>query len=291
MHRHSEDSEALESLADLLEGQEVSGGTECRIFVTGKGGVGKTFLTASLAILFARDGFRVLAVDADPQQNLAYTLGASLEEAESIVPLAACADYIEEKTGARPGSGYGGMLVLNPDARDVVERFSIEIGNVRLLTMGSVRQASSGCLCPENAMLHATVHALALRRDEVILMDTQGGLEHYGRALTEGFGQGVIVTEPTFNSLSIAKRCSALSRELGVRHLHLVVNKARPDEWGRSLRLPIECKENFESVITVPYDERIATDECALPSLLEEDSSISRCVSKLYLALRRNIDD
>ncbi len=73
-------------------------GKGVRIVITGKGGVGKTTLTALLAHLFAKQGFRVLAVDGDPQQNLAVTLGIPPEDAVRIVPVSQSTEYLREKT-------------------------------------------------------------------------------------------------------------------------------------------------------------------------------------------------
>ncbi len=79
-------------------------------------------------------------------------------------------------------------LRLNPDVDDVVERFGL-IGpdGVRLLVMGTVVQAATGCMCPENALPDAVMDYTVLRKREAILMDTQAGMEHFGRAVSEGF--------------------------------------------------------------------------------------------------------
>ncbi len=89
--------------------------------------MGKTTLTATLAHLLARQGFRVLAVDGDPQQNLAVTLGIPPENAAGIVPVSQSIEYLQEKTGAGPGISPGGLLTLNPDVSDVIDRFSIPV--------------------------------------------------------------------------------------------------------------------------------------------------------------------
>ena len=82
-----------------------------RIVITGKGGVGKTTITGLLAYLFAQAGFRVLAIDGDPQQNLAVTLGVPPEKAEQIIPVSKSVEYLREKTGAGPDISPGLSLI------------------------------------------------------------------------------------------------------------------------------------------------------------------------------------
>ena len=216
-------------------GHSPVGGT--RIVVAGKGGVGKTTLTAMLARSLGRSGIDVVAVDADEQMNLAVALGLDPEVAAALVPLAAAAAYVEEKTGAAPGEGAGGLLRLNPDVTDVVDRLAVPVPDrVRLLVMGGVRGAGAGCLCPETSLLAAVVRAMRLRQHEVVVMDTHAGVEHFGRSLALGFDQAVIVADPTFNAIQVGMDTVRLAQELGIATAHLVVNRVRDaDDLARAL--------------------------------------------------------
>jgi CO dehydrogenase maturation factor len=245
-----------------------------RIVVTGKGGVGKTTITALLAHLFAEKGFVTLAVDEDPQMNLPYALGISREEGDRIVPLAKNFDYIEEKTGARPGAGWGQMLALNPDVADVVERFGTRgPGGVNLLVMGTIRQAAGGCLCPENTLLEAVIRYINLRGNEAILMDTPAGVEHFGRTIAQGFGQALLVTDPTFNAVQVAKHAAGLATELGIPSIWLVVNRVRSEEDIRRVR---ELFGDTRNLLTgewyLPYDESLIACEPDIRPLLDGQS-------------------
>ena len=233
-----------------------------RVVVAGKGGVGKTTITALLARILARDGHTVLAVDEDPQMNLPYAVGVPRQKSEAIVPLTKNIDYVEEKTGARPGDGWGLMLTLNPDVSDVVERFGVRgPDGVDILVMGTVVQAATGCLCPENALLQAVVRYINLREGEVVLMDTQAGVEHFGRSIAEGFDQAVLVTDPTFNAVQVARRAAVLARELGIPALHLVVNRVRSERDVEKVRDLLGTEADFfTDIFVLPYEERVT--EC-----------------------------
>lgn len=257
------------------EAPSTNGDAPFRVVVTGKGGVGKTTLTALLARSLARRDFTVLALDGDPQMNLPYALGLSPGEAQALTPLSANADYVEEKTGARPGDGWGLFFRLNPDVADVVERFGVVApDDVRLLVMGSLTQPAAGCLCPENSLLAAVVNAIALREGEVILMDTQAGVEHFGRALAKGFHQAIIVADPTFNAIQVALQTARLSRAMGIPAVHLAMNRVRgPEEHEKALARVNEAGFSFSSIHTLPYEESCLELEPSVTALLERKRS------------------
>jgi CO dehydrogenase maturation factor len=252
-----------------------------RMVITGKGGVGKTTFTSVLAKLLTRKDFKVLAVDEDPQINLPYSLGLPLDT--EIVPASRNVDYIEEKTGARPGEVWGAMLRLNPDVSDVVDRFGIKVDdNLNLIVMGSVIQAAAGCLCPENALLDSVVKFIALREGEVILLDTQAGVEHFGRALAQGFKQTVILSEPTFNAYQVAKHSAVLSRQLDIPYVHLVVTKIRSDEQLEKFRkIAGDSLNAFNEVFTLPFDEKVMETEPDVTPLLDQDTPYIHAMKKI----------
>jgi CO dehydrogenase maturation factor len=243
-----------------------------RIVVTGKGGVGKTTICAALARLLSREGRRTLAVDADAQLNLAAALGMPRAAAETLVPLSHHLDYIEEKTGARPGDGYGPLMRLNPDVDDVVDRFGQRAPDgVRFLAMGTLSGAGGGCLCPENTLLAQTVRAIGLREGEAIVLDTQAGVEHFGRALARGFGEAIVVTDPTYSGIGVAIAAARLARDLGIPHVHLAINRVRGSFDEERVRTEVGLRADglvFDSWTWLPYDEGVLASEPSVEALL-----------------------
>jgi CO dehydrogenase maturation factor len=245
-----------------------------RVVITGKGGVGKTSLTAVLARLIARSGSTVLAVDGDAQMNLAATLGVPVAEVERIVPLGRNADLIEEKTGARPGEGWGLLFRLNPSLDDVVERFGLTgPDGVRLLVMGSLVVPAMGCLCPENALLAAAMQTVALRPGDVVLLDTQAGIEHFGRALAKGFGRALVVAEPTYNAMSVAVDAAHLAAEMGIPEVDLVVNRlSRVDLLERFVEPALE-RFRFTNRWLIPEDDALMDAGPSVEAVLDAHGS------------------
>ena len=278
---HQSRSEHLFSAADYLDEHRAPHTEGTRIVITGKGGVGKTTTTALLAKLLAHKNNKVLTVDEDPQQNLDFSLGFPLDKASELVPVSKNLDYIEEKTGARPGQGWGAMLRINPDVSDVVERFGMSIDtNIDLLVIGSVIQAATGCLCPENALLDSIVRYIRLRNGEIILMDTQAGVEHFGRALADGFQHAVIMTEPSFNAVQVALHSAGLAKDLDIPNIHLVVNRCRSSKDSDKVAGYLG-DHPFSTITHLPFDEAVMATEPDVTPLVTMNTPYVQEVRKL----------
>jgi CO dehydrogenase maturation factor len=199
-----------------------------KLAISGKGGVGKTTLTALLSQTYADAGRDVLAVDADPSPCLAGALGFPQDLRARLHPVAEMDALIEERTGAKPGT-VGGFFTINPRVDDIPDRFSIQHRGVRLLEMGAVDIGGSGCICPESAMLKTLLTHLLFRKDDVLMMDMYAGVEHLGRATVNFVDAMIVVVEPTRRSLGTAAQIKKLAADIGLKRLWLVGNKVRND--------------------------------------------------------------
>jgi CO dehydrogenase maturation factor len=257
-----------------------------RVVITGKGGVGKTTLAALLSHLFAQEGKRVLAIDSDPQQNLAATLGIPKSTAEGIVPVSESPAYIREKMGAGPDLTPGGIFILNPDIRDVVGRFSVSAGkNIRLLVMGGVKEAGGGCLCPQYTLLATILRQMQVFDDDVVILDTAAGLEHFGRAIAEGFTSAVVVTDPTYNSVSVARKSAALAHQLGIENVILVINRAEDNNAIHNICGSEGGFAEFTQTVVLPLDPAVRQAEPSVASLADSDSAFVSNVRILLAAI------
>lgn len=210
-----------------------------KVAITGKGGVGKTTFSSTLARMYASEGRTVLAADVDPDANLGLALGFTEEEVNSITPISKMRDLVEERTGANNANKF---FKLNPQVSDIPDTFAKDINGVKLLVMGTVEVAGSGCVCPEHVMLKAILSNLILRKDDVVIMDMEAGLEHLGRGTASCMDQFVVVVEPGARSIQTYSKVKELAKELGITKVRVVANKVRDEsdeEYIRS-RVPEE---------------------------------------------------
>ena len=195
-----------------------------KLAISGKGGVGKTTF-ASLLIHTLNDmGKKVLAIDADPDANLAAALG--IADADKVVPIADMKEMIFERTGAKPGT-IGGFFKLNPKVDDLPDAVSVRKGNIKLMRLGSVKKGGGGCLCPESTLLKALVMHIVLARDEVVVMDMEAGIEHLGRATATAVDKLIVVVEPGRRSIDTAEHIRQLAAEIKLNQIFIVGNKVR----------------------------------------------------------------
>jgi len=243
-----------------------------KIAVAGKGGVGKTFISGTLARLLARDGYNVLAVDADPNINLASTLGIPREVSEGITPLSDNDTLVEEKTGVVPGRSYGSVFRLTPTVSDIVEKFGVTgPDGVQLLVMGTVKGGDTGCMCPANALLRVIIQHLLIQRKDVVIMDMVAGLEHLGRGTARRVDAMLAVVEPRMKSVDTVRRILRLAAEIEVKEVLAVGNKVN----GEKERAFIEDRMGEAGIpiaARIPFDPAVAEADMLGEAPLDHDA-------------------
>ena len=196
-----------------------------KIAISGKGGVGKTTLAATMAHILTQEGGKVIAIDADPVCNLAISLG--IPNADGIIPLSKMKDLIKERTGAT-SEEYGKFFKLNPKVSDLPDLYyhtCEDNENLRLMVLGGIKHGGGGCACPENVFLRTLLTHLILQRDEVLVVDMEAGIEHLGRATVQAVNAMIVVVEPGMRSILAARQVHKLANEIGIKSIFAVGNK------------------------------------------------------------------
>ncbi|MGC8977675.1 MAG: AAA family ATPase [Candidatus Ratteibacteria bacterium] len=224
-----------------------------KIAISGKGGTGKTTIAACFSKIYLQKGKRVILIDADPDGNLKTTLNIK----EEITPLIELKEIIAERTETTPGE-RAIFFKMNPEVDDIPERFFYRNGNLLFGIMGTVRGGGLGCMCPENAFLKAVLRNIILKRDDIVILDMEAGIEHLGRGTTEGIDWLLIITEPTEKSIETTKRIEKLANEIKIKRTGIIGNKIETEIERKFI---IEKLKNSEILGFIPYFQEMKKGE------------------------------
>lgn len=211
-----------------------------RVALAGKGGAGKTTLAATLARLSARDGHRVLCIDADANPNLAVALGFDEGTEAPVLPASIVSRRLD-----------GPALVDDVDA--VLDEHAITgPDGIQLTAMGMPRHAEEGCLCNAHAVVRAALADLG-REGRHTFLDLEASPEHFSRGTARYVDTMVLVAEPYYRSLETVRRMAALAAELPIARLAVVANKVRDDQ-DRAAITEFCGRHALELLGVVPFD-------------------------------------
>ncbi len=230
-----------------------------KIVISGKGGVGKTTISGTLARIFSSRGGKVIAVDSDPSMNLHTALGV-----ENPVPISRLKDLIKERAVIS-----GGIFNLNPKVDDILDKYSTGIENVKLMVMGTVDRGGGGCICPENTFLTALLRHLVLKRDEVLILDTEAGIEHLGRKTAARFDLMLVVVEPSAKATETANRIYELSKEIGIKEVLAIGNKVSSDDQKTFIKNNVK----FGILGYIPFDSEVTNTDIRNNTLFDAPHS------------------
>jgi len=198
-----------------------------KIAISGKGGVGKTTIMALVAEELRREGNEVLIIDADTSPHMAQTIG--IEDPGRIVPISEMKSLLVERAGKVEGSPF---YNINPQVDDILSRYMVEAGGIKLMVLGAIETGEQGCACAENTVLKRMLTKLLLSPSQVVLLDMEAGVEHLGRGTIAGVDHLLTVVIPTRSSIRTALKVKKLAGDVGIKSVYFVGNRVvdREDE-------------------------------------------------------------
>ena len=256
-----------------------------KIAISGKGGVGKTTLAGMMARILANRGRKVLAIDADPDSNLASAIGLPKEALAKLTPIASMTSMIEERTGSKKGS-FGSMFKLNPKVDDIPDEMGVTHQGVRLLLLGCIPQGGGGCFCPENVLLKNLVRYVLVQREEALIIDMEAGLEHLGRGSTGYVDALIIVVEPGQRAMNTAKQIKKLGEDLNIKNTMIVGNKVNSEEDRRLIE---EQLSDFPVLGHMSFNPKVIQADREGKSPYDMDEKIKGEVEAILKELERRI--
>lgn len=242
-----------------------------RVAVAGKGGAGKTTLSATLARLCGRSGNPVIAIDADPNPNLATALG---------VPDGAVAAALPPSVVSRRLVGHA----LTDPVTDVLGRYgTCGPDGTLLVVISAPEHAGEGCLCSSHAAVAALLTDLRPRDEQrTVIVDMEASPEHLTRGTATDVDVMLLVTEPYYRSLETTARLAALAAQTAIAEVQVVANKLRSSADADAVREFCQ-RHGLRLAAEVPWSEGAATADRAARSLIDTapDDAAVRAIARL----------
>ena len=181
---------------------------------------------------------------------------------------------IEERTGADKSNTF---YKVNPKVDDIPETYGKEYNGVRLLLLGTVETAGGGCVCPENVMLRRIINNLVLHRDDIVILDMEAGVEHFGRGVDNSVDQILMVVDPSFESLELTQKIYDLGQSIG-KPVHFVLNKVNDQNLPTMQKLVCDPDK---ILAVLPSDPEISESGLLSRELTMENTPIQHLASVL----------
>lgn len=231
-----------------------------RVAIAGKGGAGKTTISATLSRLVARTGTAVVAVDADANPNLAVALGIAPENARAMAPLSA--SLVSRR--------FDGPRLTAPVEAVLEEYAVVAPDGVRLVAMGAPAHADEGCLCSAHATVSALLADLGNSDSRLTVVDLEASPEHLSRGTVRHVDILCLVAEPYYRSLETVRRLAALARELEIPRLVVVANKVRSGLDADAVR-EFTDRHGLELAGGIPWSEEVVDADRDQTPLVQRD--------------------
>lgn len=224
-----------------------------KIAISGKGGVGKTTISGSLSRLLGQKGYQVLAIEGDPNPNLAVVLGLDNQEPPPLK--SDLLERVEDEDGTR-------RIQLATSLDDLLATHGIPApDNVTLLMLGKPEHAGTGCMCSSHAVVREVVHtAVADSRKDITVLDMEASLEHMKRGTSKYVDALYVVMEPYYRSLEAGRRLVELAKELGIKQVAAIANKVRTEEDEQAVR-EFCARIALPVAAVIPYDDQVMQAE------------------------------
>ena len=213
-----------------------------KVIVAGKGGCGKSTVSTLLAKALAGRERKVLVIDTD-ESNFGLHVHLGLKQPEDFM------NY------------FGGKKVLFEKVKALQKRWRIhelpreylsEKGNLKLMAMGKIYDFGEGCACPINALSSRFLEILELEENEVLIADTDAGVEHFGRGLERGCDLILAVVEPSQESIRLSKKITEMATNID-KQVYYVLNKIK----GEAKDVLLKTLDPNRVIAAVSQDEEI----------------------------------
>ena len=227
-----------------------------KIAVCGKGGSGKSSVVALLARGLRDRGYETLVVDADDSNPGLHRLLGFGERPTPLLELVGGKKKVFQAFSANSQPPGNILMRQSIKIADIPYPHVVERNHTRLVCIGKILQSLEGCACPMGTLSREFLKRLSLQEGEIVLVDMEAGVEHFGRGIEKNVDSVLCVTEPSFDSLELAGKIDQLAKEIGNKSSYAILNKVASEEIGLTLREEL-ARRDVTVIGSIGYDPGI----------------------------------
>lgn len=189
-----------------------------KVIVCGKGGCGKSTVTSLLADCVSRRGKTVFVMDSDESNTgLNKMLGVEKPEKTLIESLGGR----QEVKKLIQNDGFKDKMGLSELPQPAV----VWKDKVGFMEVGKIEHFGEGCACMLGMISRKYVDNIELSEDQWVIIDTEAGVEHFGRGVGNSADCILMVADPSEDSILLADKIKKISAEAN-KPFFVIVNKA-----------------------------------------------------------------
>ena len=256
-----------------------------KVSVCGKGGSGKSTVVTLLASEAKARGYRVLVVDSDESNSGLFRMLGFDRPPTPLMELVGGKKGLKEKMSQPSILTETAIPVGRIPTQHLVER-----DGLKLVSIGKILQSLEGCACPMGVLSREFLKKLALKADELVIVDMEAGVEHFGRGVETSVDSVLIVVEPPFESLQVAERIHSLAVGIGIKNVWVVLNKVPSEEIARKLEKELDDR-GIDVLGCIHFDTEVfkSSIEGSAPSKGRAAEEIRDVLDYLLLHYRREV--
>ncbi len=221
-----------------------------KVSVCGKGGSGKSTLVSLLANCAESSGYKVLVVDSDESNSGLFRMLGFPKPPVPLMELVGGKRAIKEKIGWSNVFDESRIAVENIPSQFVCKR-----NGLKLVSIGKILQSLEGCACPMGVLSREFITKLKLDENELVIVDMEAGVEHFGRGIDGSIDTILLVVEPSMESIIMAEKIRDLSAGMK-KNVQSVLNKINSENVSSELKAMLK-KKAIDIAGVIPYDQTL----------------------------------
>ena len=207
-----------------------------KLCLCGKGGVGKSTITALFARILAANGYEPLVIDCDDSNPSLFRLLDLQDRPQSLISFLG-------KFGLEYGIPKDSWLDRKQiRIKDIPREYIVTENHLSFMELGKISDPFQGCACSLSDFSRQLVQSLVPEEKEIVLIDLEAGVESFGRGVEYNIDAVYNVVEPSLDSIQMAYKISYMVKGMGIRQFGVILNRMPDEETAQMVRYQLDSK-------------------------------------------------